>query len=105
MGSLAGLTKFFWHKKEAFFWIAALIFLASQDPGNHHYTLCPISNMGFDFCPGCGLGRAISYFFRGDFVESLYAHPLGIAAVFILVYRSYRILFGKTKLVFTNASV
>ena len=98
MEYLLKIAKFAWQKKEAFIWIAALIFLAFQDPGHHHYTLCPISNMGFDFCPGCGLGRSISYLFRGAFEASLHAHPLGIPAVFILLFRSYRVLSGEKQL-------
>lgn len=81
-----------WHRKEALIWIAALIFLAVSNPADHHYTLCPLDNLGFAYCPGCGLGRSIGYFFRLDLESSFFAHPLGIPAVFLLLYRSVRIL-------------
>jgi hypothetical protein len=81
-----------WQKKEAFIWVAALIFLAVSDPGIHHYTLCPIDNLGFHYCPGCGLGRSIGYFFQGEFQASFFTHPLGIPAVFLLVFRSLKVI-------------
>lgn len=89
--------KILWAYKEAFIWIAALGFLAFSDPGNHHYTLCPIANMGFDFCPGCGIGRSISLAFRGEFITSLKTHPLGIAAIILIVYRIIKIIKTSTK--------
>ncbi|MFA4863650.1 MAG: DUF2752 domain-containing protein, partial [Bacteroidales bacterium] len=81
-----------WQKKEALIWIVALIFLAFSNPAVHHYTLCPLDNLGISYCPGCGLGRSIGYFFRLDIESSFLAHPLGIPAVFLLVYRSLKIL-------------
>jgi hypothetical protein len=86
------LIRIIWQKKEAFIWIAALIFLAVSNPAEHHYTLCPIDNMGFSFCPGCGLGRSIGFLFRAEFESSVMAHPLGIPAVILLVYRSVSVL-------------
>jgi hypothetical protein len=82
-----------WRRKEAFIWIGALWFLAVSDPSEHHYTLCPLDNLGFHYCPGCGLGRSIGYFFRFDFESSIMAHPLGIPAVLLLLFRSVRIFF------------
>lgn len=76
-----------WRSKEAFIWITALVFLAFIDPSHHHYTLCPISSAGFDWCPGCGLGRSIALFYRLDLRESFMTHPLGIPAVALLLHR------------------
>lgn len=92
------LTLYLWHKKEALIWIAALLILAISSPAVHHYTLCPLDNLGFSYCPGCGLGRSIGYFFRLDIVSSFLAHPLGIPAVFLLIYRSVNILKKPIKL-------
>jgi len=73
---------------EALFWIAALIFLAFIEPAEStHFTLCPFSAMGIDFCPGCGLGRSVSYILHGDIATSLMLHPLGIFALIILTTR------------------
>jgi hypothetical protein len=76
-----------WHNLEAFIWLAALISLAFHDPASAHYSLCPLRNLGIGFCPGCGLGHAISYFFHGEVMMSLETHPLGIIAVILLSYR------------------
>jgi hypothetical protein len=81
-----------WRRKEAVIWISALIFLAFSNPAVHHYSICPLDNLGISYCPGCGLGRSIGYFFRFDFKSSFLAHPLGIPAVFLLIFRSVKIL-------------
>ncbi|MFZ6013592.1 MAG: DUF2752 domain-containing protein, partial [Bacteroidota bacterium] len=44
--------------------------------------------LGFDFCPGCGLGKSISYFFHGEISRSFATHPMGMAAVVILIFRN-----------------
>lgn len=75
---------------EGFFWIASLIALASFSPGEEgHASLCLISNLDLGFCPGCGLGHSIAWFFRGELYNSFHAHPLGIPAVIILLHRIY----------------
>ena len=73
---------------EALFWMAAIIFLALIEPTEStHFTLCPFSAMGIDFCPGCGLGRSVSYILHGEIATSLIVHPLGIFALIILTTR------------------
>ena len=73
---------------ENIFWILALIALAAIDPGkSSHLSLCPLKNLGFTFCPGCGIGHSISWFLHGDTLRSCAAHPLGIAAVAMILYR------------------
>ena len=73
---------------EATIWLTAIIFLALLEPAEStHFTLCPFSTMGIDFCPGCGLGRSVSYILHGDIVTSLMIHPLGIFALIILTTR------------------
>jgi len=74
---------------EAVIWITGLTFLAFNNPANHHFSICPIKNLGFSFCPGCGLGESISYLFRLEFLESFYSHPLGPFAFIILMHRIY----------------
>jgi hypothetical protein len=93
------LVQWLWKRKEALIWTVALVFLAVSNPAVHHYTLCPLDNLGFHYCPGCGLGRSIGYFFRLDFISSFYAHPLGIPTVFLLIFRIIRII---TKQKFLN---
>ena len=96
--SLKYLTVWLWQKKEALIWIAALLILAVTNPAVHHYTLCPLDNLGISCCPGCGLGRSIGYFFRLDIMSSFYSHPLGIPAVFLLIYRTVKIIIKPNEL-------
>jgi len=73
---------------EAFIWICGLFYLiVFNTPETTHFTICPISNLGFDFCPGCGLGNSISYLFKGNIEASFLSHPLGIFAFIIIVMR------------------
>ncbi|MFA5244014.1 MAG: DUF2752 domain-containing protein [Pedobacter sp.] len=77
---------------ELFFWLGALLFLALTRTGSGHYSLCPIDNIGFSWCPGCGLGRSIRYFFQGEFRTSFSQHWFGIPAAFILIYRIIQLI-------------
>ncbi|NWF89773.1 MAG: DUF2752 domain-containing protein [Ignavibacteriaceae bacterium] len=73
---------------ESIVWIAGLAFLAAYSPGvDRHFTICPIKNLGFSFCSGCGLGESISHLFRFQFMKSFNAHPLGIFAFIIMLNR------------------
>jgi hypothetical protein len=73
---------------EALIWMAAIIFLTLTVPSEStHFTICPFSAMGIDFCPGCGLGRSVSFLLHGDITNSLSVHPLGIFALIVLTTR------------------
>nr|WP_255476779.1 DUF2752 domain-containing protein [Mucilaginibacter sp. AK015] len=71
--------------------------------GQSHFSLCPLKALGLTWCPGCGLGHAISYLFRGDIINSFRAHWLGIPVFAVLLYRIYTLLFPK-KYIFTDHS-
>jgi hypothetical protein len=80
---------------EALVWIVGLLLLALINPdGSSHFSFCIFKNMGFKYCPGCGLGHSISYFLHGDVTRSLQTHPLGIFATIILVSRIVSLLKG-----------
>src|SRR5215204_5799519 len=72
---------------EAFAWIAALVLPAFIDPHTTHFSWCFFKNIGLSWCPGCGLGQSMALLYRGNFSESLHAHPLGIFAFLILLNR------------------
>jgi len=86
------VARFLYRSAEAWIWLTALILLALLDPGDHHHTLCPFSNLGISFCPGCGIGRSISLAFRGEWLNSLMMHPLGIPAIILLFWRSMSLI-------------
>jgi hypothetical protein len=90
------IYRFVRNNLEAFIWIAALLTLAFSSPIETCYSLCPLANMGFDWCPGCGLGTSITWLFRGEIMNSWHAHPLGIPAVIIISVRIISI-FRKNK--------
>lgn len=77
---------------EALVWTGGLITLAMLSPSSgQHFTICVIGLFGFDFCPGCGLGRSLSLLFHGLVQQSMQTHPLGIFAVAILSVRIVRL--------------
>jgi len=78
-----------------FEWMAlatGLFLMALLNPESTASSLCPLDYFGFSFCPGEGLGKAIALFFRGDVTNSLFAHPAGVPAVFIISGRILHIL-------------
>lgn len=78
------LTKNF----ELVFWLSGLIYLSLISPiENHHFSFCPLNNIGFRWCPGCGLGKSISMILHLKIYESILIHPLGIFALLIIVFR------------------
>ncbi len=73
---------------ESLIWIAAIIFLSIIEPmESSHFTICPLSAIGIEFCPGCGLGKSASYILHGDLYNSINTHPLGIFALIVLTIR------------------
>lgn len=84
-------------KPEGCFWLVAIALLATSNPDAcGHFSLCMFKHMGFDFCPGCGLGHAIALLFRGRIADSWAMHPMAIPAVALLLHRSYQLLWPKT---------
>ena len=91
-------------KIELLFWMLGLGWLAFSNPVAHYFTFCPIKNLGFDFCPGCGLGHSISHIFHGNFKESWQSHPLGIFAIVLIIKRIVE-LFLKIKVANSQKSI
>ena len=65
--------------------LAALVLLAPSLENS--VSICIPSALGFDFCPGCGLGASIGHLVRGELAESWAAHPLAVPTVAILIGR------------------
>ncbi|GAB5520997.1 MAG: hypothetical protein RhofKO_32480 [Rhodothermales bacterium] len=78
---------------EALIWTAGLIALACTNPNAPGlFDLCVFKWLGFSGCPGCGLGHAIAHLFRGEWLASWQAHPLGVPALLVLVGRIVTLL-------------
>jgi hypothetical protein len=75
---------------ELIFWVAALVALAVTDPATEpHFSLCPLKMAGISWCPGCGIGHAIAWLFKGNIQNSFHAHWFGIPALLILLWRIF----------------
>ncbi|HEY0770280.1 MAG TPA: DUF2752 domain-containing protein [Sphingobacteriaceae bacterium] len=74
-------------------WTTGLILLSQYEAAlQHHFSLCPLYNLGVSWCPGCGLGRSIASFLHGDVSDSIKHHWFGIPGLFILLYRVFYLL-------------
>lgn len=78
---------------EAVIWIFGLLAVALSDPlSDEHFTLfLPDLLFGIK-SPGFNLGHSIAFLFRFEFSNSFSAHPLGIPAVLVLVFRIIQLL-------------
>ncbi len=71
----------------------AMILLSWFPPSSgSQFSFCILKLLGFDHCPGCGIGHAMGYFIRGNFTASFESHPLGSFAVIIIMSRIYTLL-------------
>ncbi|SFT54318.1 Protein of unknown function [Algoriphagus locisalis] len=78
---------------ELIFWIGSLVAIVFLDPhGGSHLSLCPLSQLGFDWCPGCGLGRSMNLLARGDFQASWNMHPLALLAYAVIFSRIWQLI-------------
>ncbi|NIW78932.1 MAG: DUF2752 domain-containing protein [Calditrichae bacterium] len=88
---------------EAFCWIIALLSLIFLDPYEQtHFSLCFFKLLGFDRCPGCGLGHAIAFLYRGEVVHSFQTHWLGIPAVILILRQCFQILYKPLSKIIIN---
>jgi len=85
--TLKKITNIIYQNLELILWVGILILLFLPMPAEQHFTLCPLQNAGFENCPGCGLGRSANFALRGEIVNSLRMHPLGIFAIIVIIFR------------------
>jgi hypothetical protein len=71
-----------------------LVVLALMNPNITAPSLCLFDALGI-FCPGEGLGRSISFIFRGMWKEAWAVHPAGFFAIPIITGRIYYIINNK----------
>jgi hypothetical protein len=70
---------------EAVIWSTGLFAVAMADPfAPPLIDACLFKAVGFPLCPGCGLGHAVGFMARGEFLLSIESHPFAIAVVAVL---------------------
>lgn len=67
--------------------LSGLVLVALLDPFSQSASICPVDRLGFDFCPGCGLGKSVAFAARGNLSASLQSHPLGFFAIVMIITR------------------
>ncbi|MDN3204465.1 DUF2752 domain-containing protein [Algoriphagus sediminis] len=78
---------------ELIFWVASIIAILLIDPDSSaHFSLCPLDNLGIEWCPGCGLGRSMNLLARGRFAESWAMHPIGLLAYVVILSRIWQLI-------------
>ena len=76
------------HKNfELMVWIAALLLLFFMKADISTKSLCLFKWFNSTYCPGCGLGHSIQAALHLQFMVSVKLHPMGIAAVLIILNR------------------
>lgn len=82
---------------ELLIWVTAFIILYNLNLEENDSTICPIHNLGFKWCPGCGLGKSIHLVLHGEFRNSFEMHWLGIPVCIVLFYRNIQLIRYKLK--------
>jgi len=89
---LKHIAGFLYRNLELISWVAIIIALYLPMPAEQHFTLCPLQNLGFEYCPGCGLGRSCNMAMHGKIIDSLTMHPFGIFAIIVILFRIYSLI-------------
>jgi hypothetical protein len=79
---------------ELIFWTIVIIvlFFLPETPGP---SLCVFKAVGFDHCPGCGIGMSIHHALHLNLSQSWEDHPMGILAVLIIFMRIKQLMPNK----------
>ena len=79
--------------------IPYFIMLTSHGHIESEQSFCPLKMLSGLPCPGCGITKAIIFFYEGDLLKSLYYHVLGplvpIACVFAIMVLSTELVTQK----------
>ncbi|MCG7857126.1 DUF2752 domain-containing protein [Flavihumibacter sediminis] len=87
-----------WRNNELLAWVSALLWLYFMvDPGQQQPGYCPFHWLGFDQCPGCGIGRSIHAAMHLQWKVSWNYHWMGIPALIIILHRIYSLIQPTTK--------
>ncbi|MDE2995521.1 MAG: DUF2752 domain-containing protein [Bacteroidota bacterium] len=74
---------------EALIWMLGLVAVGLADPAAPSVIdLCVFKSIGLPGCPGCGLGHAIGFLFRGEWTLAIQSHwlsPFVLAVLFLRI--------------------
>ncbi|MBA4252105.1 MAG: hypothetical protein C0442_10355 [Chlorobiaceae bacterium] len=89
---------------EIVLWFGCLFYLVLFNPYlSSHFTFCVINIVGITWCPGCGIGKSISYLLHGDIYKSFETHILGTPALILIIIRIVQLYNFKNKLKLTES--
>jgi hypothetical protein len=78
---------------EALTWIIGLSAVGFADPtAPSAIDLCLFKAIGLNGCPGCGLGQAMGYLFRGEWLLAIQTHWFSPVVLGILLTRIAQLL-------------
>jgi len=94
------IFRWIYRNNELLIWVAALVWIYfAVDPASTGPGLCVFHRLGFDACPGCGIGRSMHAALHFQWALSWKFHWLGIPAIGIILHRIYTIInYNKTKI-------
>lgn len=75
-------------RKELWIWGGGIVLLYWFPLGNEG-SLCLLHHLGFEHCPGCGLGKSVHYLLHGSFSRSWETHPMAGPVVAGIGYRIF----------------
>lgn len=78
---------------ELLFWVGCIIAIFVLELEEEmHISLCPLDQFGFDWCPGCGLGRSMNLLAQGEIQASWSMHPLAMFAFAVIFSRIWTLI-------------
>ena len=79
---------------ELFVWVTAVIilFFLPEKPGQ---SLCIFKAIGFNRCPGCGIGTSMHHALHFKITQSFLDHPMGILGILIIFIRIIQLIPSK----------
>jgi len=73
---------------EAGIWTVGLLAMGLTNPASEGlFDLCLFKAIGLPGCPGCGLGHAMGYLFRGEWALAIQSHVLSPLVLLVLLHR------------------
>lgn len=84
--AMQGAVSFLKKYCEQLLWLAGLVLLFCLNPASSSFSLCFFKLLGFNSCPGCGLGHAIHHLLHLHLRASFEAHKLGGPALLFIAH-------------------